>query len=67
MLTAAVGVLLFAATAITQGSCSDSGDPTKSDCTYGPTIPAVAAPYVWGAYLLLAGYLISLAFRRRGR
>lgn len=65
VLAAVIGVLLFAATGITQGACYDSSDPAASYCTSGTMIPATAVPYAWGAYILLAGFLIYLAIRSR--
>ncbi|MDQ1128329.1 hypothetical protein [Microbacterium sp. SORGH_AS_0888] len=62
-----VGVVLFAATGVTQGACYDSSDPAASYCTTGTLIPSVAVPYLWGAYVLLVGFLIYLAIRSRVR
>lgn len=67
VLAAAIGVLLFATTAITQGTCYDSSDPAASYCTSGMTVSAATAPFLWGGYVLLAGFLGHLAVRRRSR
>lgn len=64
LLAAALGIVLLALTAITQGACYDSSDPAASYCVSGPMIPAVAAPYVWIGYAGLAAFLVHRAVRR---
>lgn len=64
---AALGIVLFAMTAIAQGACYDSPDPAASYCTYGSPIPAAIAPYVWVGYAGLAAFLVYRAVRRGPR
>lgn len=63
VLATAIGVLLFAATAITQGACYDSSDPAASYCTSGTLLPAAVAPFAWAGYLVLAAFLVHRAAR----